>query len=121
LEEWGGRNDPNGTTPDPYWDPLRDTLGNTRRYADRMDLQHSLPSPSLSSTGYCLANPGVQYLVYQGGTGAFTVTTVAGDYDFEWFNPGTGAVAGSGTVTVGSEATTFTPPFSGDAVLFLSR
>jgi hypothetical protein len=121
LETISGRNNPSGSTPDPYWNTIRDALGRTRQYADRLNLERAVPSGGLSSTGYCLADPGAQYLVYQPSSGAFTLTVTAGTYSFEWFNPTTGAVAGSGTVTVGNETRSFSPPFSGDAVLFLSR
>jgi len=121
LEVWPVRNNPSGNTPDPYWDVLRDALGNTRRYAERIDLAHDVPSGSLCSTGYCLANPGTQYLVYQPSSAAFTVTMLAGAYTFEWYNPQTGTVAQTGTLSVAAGNVTFTPPFSGDAVLLLSH
>jgi hypothetical protein len=121
LEPWGGRNIPSGSTPDPYWEIIRNALGYTRRYADRMDLEHAVPSSNLSSTRDCLAYPGHQYLVYQSGEGGFSLTVEAGTYALEWFNPGTGAVAQTGTLTVGAETHSFTPPFSGNAVLFLSK
>jgi hypothetical protein len=121
LEPWGGRNNPSGSTPDSYWDPIRNALGHTRRYADRMDLQHAVPSPSLSSTGHCLAKPGSQYLVFQGGSGSFTVNVLAGTYAVEWFNPMTGTATQSASVTAPAGSQSFTPPFSGAAVLYLSR
>ena len=40
---------------------------------------------------------------------------------YEWLNPRTGMVAGSGAMTVGAGNVSFRPPFTGDAVLFLSR
>jgi hypothetical protein len=36
-----------------------------------------------------------------------------------WFNPSTGKETEGGPVTAGSEATSFTAPFSGDAVLYI--
>jgi hypothetical protein len=121
LEVWQVRNSPSGSTPDPSWNVLRDALGNTRRYADKIDLAHDVPSASLTSTGYCLANPGTQYLVYQPSSGTFTVTMVAGTYTFEWYNPQTGVIASTGTQSVAAGSVSFTPPFTGDAVLLLSR
>jgi len=120
LEAWGERNDPSGASVDPYWETLRDALGQTRLYADRLDLEHAVPSPELTSTGSCLASPGAQYLVYQPSSGPFTLTVVAGTYTYEWFDPGAGAVAETGSITVASEERSFTPPFAGDAVLLLS-
>jgi hypothetical protein len=75
------------------------------------------PRDSLSSSGFCLANPGSQYLVYS-GSNSFTLTTVPGTYTFEWFNPSTHSVVQTGSVTV-TTSKTFTAPFSGDAVLWL--
>ena len=121
LEVWPPRNNPSGNTPDPQWNMLRDSLGNTRRYADKIDLAHDVPSGSLTSTGYCLANPGTQYLVYQPSSGAFTVTMVAGTYSYEWYNPKMGAIAQTGSMSIATGSVSFTPPFSGDAVLLLSR
>ncbi len=121
LEVWQVRNSPSGNTPDPSWNVLRDALGNTRRYADKIDLAHDVPSGSLTSTGYCLANPGTQYLVYQPSSGAFTVTMVAGTYTFEWYNPQMGAIAQTGSMAIAAGSVSFTPPFTGDAVLLLSR
>jgi hypothetical protein len=119
LEPWAGRNNPTGGRPDPAWDTIRAALGRTRRYAERLDLSRAVPSPALCSTGFCLADPGREYLVYKPpGAGGFKVTTVAGTYRFEWFNPATGAVGDTGTITVGADHT-FTPPFTGDAVLLL--
>ena len=37
----------------------------------------------------------------------------------EWFNPATGAVVAANPVPAGSPKQSFTPPFSGDAVLYL--
>jgi len=37
----------------------------------------------------------------------------------EWFNPSTGAVIAGESIPAGSSSQAFTPPFSGDAVLYL--
>src|SRR5262249_56181870 len=121
LEVWAGRNSPSGSQPDPYWNTLRDALGRTRTYADKLDLERAVPSGGLSSTGYCLADPGNQYLVYQPSSGAFSLTVVAGTYRYEWYDPAAGSVAATGTIVLGSEAHSFSPPFAGDAVLLLTR
>jgi hypothetical protein len=119
LEVWTDRNNPAGGRPDPMWNPIRDALGFTHIYADRLNLERAVPSPNLCSTGYCLAEPGHQYLVYQPGSGSFTLRVLAGAYQLEWFNPATGRVAQTGMTTLPAEQHTFTPPFSGDAVLLL--
>jgi hypothetical protein len=85
-----------------------------------MNLAAMTPQSALSSTNYCLANPGHEYLVYQPGAGAFTVTLAAGEYNYEWFNPLDQQVAGTGLLKVTGGKFTFTPPVSGDAVLYLT-
>ena len=121
LVVWPGRNAPGPTTVDPYWEVLRNALGRTRTYAQKMDLAGMTPQGSLSSTGFCLANAGVEYLAYQSGSGAFTVNLTAGTYSYEWYNPTTGTVASTGFVTTTGGNQSFTPPFSGDAVLYLKH
>src|SRR5436190_2728831 len=96
----------------------RRAMGQTRSYADRMNLAAMTPRGDLTSTGYALAAVGAEYLVYQAGAGAFTVNLAAGSYSAEWLNPATGAASAGGTFPGGS-AVSFTPPFGGDAVLYL--
>jgi Family of unknown function (DUF6298) len=42
----------------------RMAMGDTLRYATRMNLAAMVPRQDLASTTYCLADPGVEYLVY---------------------------------------------------------
>jgi len=98
---------------------LRNSMGSTLTYANRMNLVAMTPQPSLSSTHFCLANRGVEYLVYQPSSGAFIVTLVAGHYQYEWLNASTNSSASSGTITASDGNRSFSPPFSGDAVLYL--
>ena len=110
-----------GAVDKPGAENSRRAMGHTLTYANKMNLVSMLPSSNSSncSTTYCLRNPGQEYLVYQPSSGAFTVNLVAGTYAYEWFNPATGTVASSGTVTVSAGNKSFTPPFSGYAVLYL--
>jgi hypothetical protein len=101
------------------WTPIRAAMGYSRIYADKMNLVAMTPQGDLSSTGYALANPGVEYLLYQPDSGAFTVNLGSGTYNVEWFNPKTGQSSAAQTVTGGSQ--TFTPPFSSNAVLYLKN
>jgi hypothetical protein len=60
--------------------------------------------------------------VYAANGGSFTVnlSSIPGQIlQVEWLNPATGATNDPGTVTGGSSSQSFTPPFSGDAVLYL--
>jgi hypothetical protein len=101
------------------WGPIRWAMGDARRYADKMNLAAMTPQGNLSSTGYTLANPGAEYLAYQPGSGSFSVTLGLGTYAIEWFNPATRQTSAGGTVN-GGGSSTFTPPFDGQAVLYLA-
>ncbi len=99
---------------------LRREMGRIRGFAQRMDLNAALPRNDLCSTGYCLADPGREYLVYQPGSGGFTVALEPGSYQYEWHNPSTGEPAGEGELSAEAGPRRFAPPFEGDAVLYLS-
>ena len=98
---------------------IRKTMGYARAYADKIDLSSMTPRADLVSTGYALANPGSEYLIYQPGSGSFAVSLQNGRYDYEWFNPSKGLSAGTGSFTASSGNRTFTPPFAGSAVLLI--
>lgn len=114
-----------GSAPDLRWDNVRHTMGYIRTYANRMNLAAMAPRSDLSSTGHALAssdssNP--ESLIYTPSGGNFTVnlSNVVAQLAVEWMNPATGAKTAAASVTGGSTQT-FTPPFRGDAVLYLSR
>lgn len=115
--------DPWGDFGNPF-DPsgnqiIRDSMGYTLKYAEKMDLIHMIPTTSYCSTSYCLVNTGKEYLVYQPSSGSFTVNLPSGDYHYEWFNPDTGDIVGNGDINSTGGNKSFTPPFSGDAVLYI--
>jgi len=112
--------------PDARWDNFRDNLGYILRYSRRLSLLNVSPRDSLSSTGFCLAqtpSDGAEYLIYAPAGGSFTVNLSAMEsartLAVEWFNPATGIVITEKAVPAGSSAQRFTPPFRGDAVLYL--
>jgi hypothetical protein len=72
---------------------------------------------SLSSTGYCLAHSGAEYLVSQPSSGACSV--LVGTYQYEWFNPATNKIVSSGIMLLPADNHSFTPSFRGDFVLHL--
>ena len=110
-------NDADEVDPDTFDARMR--IGDTRRYAARVNMRLTVPSPSLSTTGYALANPGTHYLVYQPGSGAFDVTLMAGTYDVEWFDAANQVSQPAAQVTGSGTPLSFTPPFP-DAVLLLT-
>jgi glucose/arabinose dehydrogenase/PKD repeat protein len=112
--------------PDARWNNFRSNLGYILRYSRKLNLANVLPRSSLCSTGNCLAQTpsvGAEYLIYAPNGGEFTVNLSAmpssRTLTVEWFNPSTGVTTVAGSVPAGSTAREFTPPFSGDAVLYL--
>jgi hypothetical protein len=112
----------NGFNPnDPMFVSARRNMGYTLSYANRMNLAAARPLPNRCSTGYCLVNLSAQqpeFLVYAPNGGSITVdlSGVTATLHIEWLNPATGMTYSGGDV---SGSNRFTPPFSGDAVLFL--
>ncbi|MCE5250139.1 DUF6298 domain-containing protein [bacterium] len=107
---------------DSAWDPVRRSMGYTMTYAGRMNLVSMVPCSDLASTGYCLADPGAEYLVYlpDGGSVTMDMKSVSGTFTVEWFNPSTGR-AESGENIPGGDMRECKAPFSGDAVLYLRK
>lgn len=108
--------------PAAHWDPVRDSLGQARRFAERMDLAKAVPSVEIASSGYCLAVPGKQYLVYlpEGGSVTVDLGAAAGQLAVEWFEPAAAATHPAGPVAGGGKVT-LEAPFPGEAVLYLWR
>jgi hypothetical protein len=110
--------------PDSRWNNFRDNMGYTLTYANtKLDLVKMTPQPSLSSTGHCLADnvaTGAEYLVYAPNGGSFTVDLAATTrvLNVEWLDPASGTITSGGPISGGSTKS-FTPPFTGDAVLYL--
>jgi uncharacterized protein DUF6298 len=124
---------------------VREAMGQTALFAARLDMNAAVPLPELASTGYCLASPGVEYLVYlppqSNSPGAAGVSATlqqplqvvrsqfvqsarvdlsasAGNFSVEWFNPSNGETIAGGVVR-GGDRRSFSAPFTGDAVLYL--
>lgn len=107
---------------DSTLESARVAMGETRTYAEKIDLAAMTPSTTLCSTTYCLVDKGSEYLVYQPGGGSFTVDLSAGSgktFSVEWLNVGTDKTTVGASVGGGAASKSFTPPFSGDAVLYL--
>jgi hypothetical protein len=100
----------------------RRAMGQTRRVAERMNLASMTPQKRLASTGYCLAAPGKEYLVYQPKSGeAFSVKLQPGLYQTEWLSPQNDAATEREITNSAGSQQTFTAPFSGPAVLYLKK
>jgi len=105
---------------------FRDNLEYILKYSRKLNLASVTPHNSLSSTGYCLAQTpkvGAEYLVYAPSGGSFTVNlsamSASRTLSVEWFNPSTGAAITGDPIPAGSSSQSFSPPFSGDAVLYM--
>ena len=71
--------------------PLRVSLGYARDWSQRVDLAAMVPNGDLASSGYCLANPGTEYLVYvPAAESSVTLSLPAGTYRCVWFRASTG-------------------------------
>jgi hypothetical protein len=107
----------------PDWEPTRRAMGDARRYADKMDLVAMTPRPDLASTRYCLAHPGVEYLVYlpEGGRVTLDLCDAAGEFAVEWFLPQVHRTLAGARPLVGGDYVVTVAPYTGDAVLYLKR
>jgi len=118
-QTWVWRSFLRGLNPiymDPYSDEsdesIRHAMGYTRSFAERMDLASMVPRNDLSSTSYCLAAPGSEYLVYmpEGGNVTIDLSDASGELAVEWFDPSAGeshagdAVAGGGSTDLSSHS-----------------
>ena len=125
VQSAGGSPADTGEPPFEAYEAARWAMGDTRRYAERINLIGTRPRADIASTGYALVHPGSEYLVLEpyGDGRAFTVDLSAGSYAVEWFDVATRetSVTGSRAVDQAGPAE-FSAPFrSGPAVLYLSR
>lgn len=109
----------------PDWEPTRRAMGDTRRYAEKMNLAHMTPNPQLASSGYCLAFPGEEYLIYAPESGKLTINLCAAAkgsfFDAEWFLPRVNRTFPGAYPFPGGDYVATAPPFTGDAVLHLKK
>lgn len=105
---------------DDQWEPVRVALGRIRELADTLNLAATVPHPELATTGYCLAEPGVAYLVFQPKPGeAFSIDLKPGAYRYRWVRADSGVVAGEGRVEALGGKQEFKPPIAQNTVLEL--
>ena len=106
---------------DPKRQEVRIAVGATVSLARRLDLRRTLPSTTVSSTGYCLTTPGRQYIVFQPESQAFTVDLkgAKGELKTEWIDAKTGKHI-QGKAVKGGTIATLHAPFEGPAVVVIS-
>ena len=123
----GGIKPPDASAGGPMaytaFEPARYAMGDTLRFAERINLIEMQPRDDLSSTGYVLANPGHEYLVLQPSTAdPFTVVLEPGTYTAEWFSVQRCETFPAEARTIETSAAAgFSPPAQapGPAVLYL--
>jgi hypothetical protein len=95
-------------------------LGDVQRFINKMvTLGEAQPNNGLSTTDYCLATIGNEYIAYQPDSGGFAVSLTAGTYAVEWWSLDQRKSFTQDAITVGDGNQSFTPPFSGPAGLYL--
>jgi hypothetical protein len=107
--------------PSPTWqDSARQAMGQARFLSTRVDLASLLPHGELTSTAYCLARSGDEYLVFQPCDGSFTLdlSDVTGQFTVQWLDAAVGNPI-SGECIAGGSVRQFTPPFKAPTVLHL--
>ncbi|MCA9413032.1 MAG: hypothetical protein KC944_17585 [Candidatus Omnitrophica bacterium] len=108
----------------PKYEKLRNAMGHTLAYSERIDLASSVPQESGTagpcSTGYCLFDRGQSYLAYQPESGSLIIDLPTGEYrTVEWFDPNAGTAVQKGQIKWEGGERTFVPPFDGPAVLLI--
>ena len=115
-----------GVPPYAAFDAARYAMGDTLRYAERMNLIAMEPRGDLCSTGLALADAGQEYLILQPSedTNPFTVKLEPGRYSVEWFSVNQRETKIDGQVPVDSFGDRkFMSPFAeiGPVVLYLKQ
>lgn len=108
----------------PDYPPLRDNMGYINDLARRVDLKNMKPRADLTTTRYCLARPGYEYLVYFPHftpKATIDLSAVTGELDMEWFIPSMNRIVKGVTPLKGGYFRSVEPPTAVDAVLYLKK
>jgi hypothetical protein len=118
---------------EPQHERARVAMGQARRWADRLDLQRALPHEESASTGYCLANPGQEYLVYVPASASslstsdgsrpliVNLTGAAGMFVGEWIDLEQSSTMPVSERIEGGGERLLTVPFRGAGLLYIYR
>jgi hypothetical protein len=111
-----------GKPNDKRWPPVYRAMGDTRRFAQRVNLSAMTPADQLASTKYCLAAAGKEYLVYvpDGGAVSVDLSAAEGSFNVEWFDTQQSKTIVAGAVQ-GSARRVLKAPFNGPAVVYLKQ
>jgi len=104
----------------PGAEQIRKAMGVTLRVAQKLDLARMLPLPQLASSGYCLSEPGRQYVVYvpEGAQVEVDLRAGQGRLQCRWVHPIDGSMTEAPPVAAGSWQKFEVPP-DGKRVLLL--
>ena len=106
----------------PQDDGPRRAMGQALALSRRIGLARCTPHGELASTGYCLAEPGVSYIIFapEGGDVEVDLSTAKGKPGLaaEWLEVASGKTTKTSSPSGGAKQT-FQAPFQGPAVLFL--
>ncbi|WP_344663364.1 hypothetical protein [Catenulispora yoronensis] len=88
LEPTGKAPADTGVPPFEFYEAARWAMGDTRRFAERVELVDMVPRQDIASTGYALVNPGSEYLVLEphGDGRVLAIDVLPGSYRVEWFD-----------------------------------
>jgi hypothetical protein len=105
----------------PEWQRVRSNVGKTVEYATKLDMANVRPRGDLASTGFCLAQPGCQYVVYQPADGPITVSglRLGMSYHYELYDTAQGKVVTSGRIRASGSSESFRSAGKG-SVLYLA-
>jgi hypothetical protein len=106
---------------DPQWDPVRRNMGYALQLARQLDVTTMTPQNRLTSTQYCLADPGKKYIIYVPKADQVQVDLSTHDRAFEakWLDTALGN-SERGPDIQGGRQVTLLPPFKDrDTVLVL--
>lgn len=104
------------------FDGARRAMGLTLKVANQINLVSMIPHNELSSTTYCLADPGKEYLVYfpDGGKGTIDLSHADRKLKVQWLKPTDGGLINGGVIAGGKQRQVEVP-FGGDAILYLTK
>ncbi len=109
--------------PVPEYDRIRKALGQTLLFSKTIQLEKMIPHNELCSTGFCLANPGQEYLAYQPESEKlFWVDLPPGTYEVNLFCPLDGKIKTSIAVQSNEQKKQLIPIFFyGDVVAYIKQ
>jgi Family of unknown function (DUF6298) len=119
--------DEGGITKDdrnyPEFALIRQNMGYARKLSERIALANMVPRSELSSTRYCLADAGNEYLVYfpESTIEKVDLRNAKGEYEVEWFIPLMNLTFKGPRTITGGDFVKMQPPTSLDAVLYLKK